>query len=148
MSLFCSGHNQYLPSSSFYTASIKAKESRCKQCNTHFRTDRRKRNPLAQIQHKLYFTEHKRGGCYPSIAFIKSIVDRYHAKSAIDGTIQEENLCVVRFYSDLPLSQYPWNAVLITTTQARHLPKTPGKRELAFPGDLQMEMEKQKQTVQ
>jgi hypothetical protein len=55
--------------------------------------------------------------------------------------MNDENLCVVRFYANLPLSLHPWNGVLVTTAQARHLPKTNAKRELAFPFDLQREME-------
>jgi hypothetical protein len=137
--LYCSGHSQLLPAYCFYNASIKARESRCKECNAKQRTARRKNNPLAKLQCKLYQTEHKRGGTYPSTTLIKSIVNRYNGKSAIDGV--DENLCVVRFYADLPLSIYPWNAVLVTTSQARHLPKTVIKRELAFPYDLQREMQ-------
>ncbi len=146
-SLFCSGHNQLLPLSSFYPSSIKSKESRCKECNTRFRTHRRQTNTLSRLQHKLYHTEHNRGGAYPSKEFIQSVLKRYDSKSAIPvtgGGNGDENLCIVRFFSDLPLSQHPWNAVLLTTSQARHLPKTPGKRELAFPEELQKDMERRR----
>jgi hypothetical protein len=139
MSLYCSGHDRLLPIHCFYTGSIKAREARCKECNSKARGARRKRNPLAKLQYKLYQTEYKRGGTYPSVELIKLIVDRYNGKSVIDKN--DENLCVVRFYANLPVSLHPWNGVLVTTAQARHLPKSVVKRELAFPFDLQREMQ-------
>ncbi len=150
--VYCSGHGMWLPKASFYDGSLRAGESRCKLCNGKTRRDRRRRDVLTKLQWKLYQTEYRKGGKYPSAAFVKSIFDRYCGKSALDPTFVggaggDDDLCVVRYYADLPLDVCPWNAVLVTCSQARHLPRSPLKRETVFPPDLQQEMQKRQMAV-
>jgi hypothetical protein len=52
----------------------------------------------------------------------------------------DDHMCVVRFYTHLPLHLYPWNAVLVTSLQARRLPRTAQKRKAAFPPEIQQQM--------
>ena len=86
----------------------------------------------------MYQHEHRKGGSYPAAAVVKAIVERYNGKSAMGEG--EEGLCIVRYYLDLPLDKHPWNAVLVSTHAARHLPRTQTKREYMFPPGLQSEM--------
>ncbi len=141
---YCGGtHRALLPRSHFFPGSLRAGETRCKQCNTAARLQRRRSDPVRWLQLKLYQYERKRcaPSPYPSRALIESLLMRYPRK----GSVDPYTLCVVRFYPDLPVSEYPWNAVLLTAAEARCLPRAPVSRRLtAFPAALQREMHLQR----
>src|SRR3990167_3707389 len=134
---YCSGHQSWLPQSHFYHSSLKAGETRCKQCNCSARRERRRQHPLQRLQWKMYQMEHKRGGRYPTMDEVKSIVERFK------GSLHQD-LCIVRYFPDLALDTCPWNAVLVTTSQARRLPRDMEKRMHRFPIEIQREMMKHK----
>lgn len=140
--LYCRNHQAYLPSESFYPASARCGESRCKPCNNRARLERRKADPLRWLQWKLYRSERARQQkhpvVFPKMDSIQQIYQRYHGRSALSSS--SSNLCIVRFYSDLPIGEHPWNAVLVTSQEARQLPRSPCKRAAAFPHALQQAM--------
>ena len=70
---------------------------------------------------------------------VRGIVDRFNGRSAMDGT-SAERMCIVRYFVDVPITHSPWNAVLLTSTQARHLPRCREARARCFPVALQEEM--------
>lgn len=135
---FCSGHGTYLPRSRFYPASIKAGETRCKKCNGKWRQRCRNADPLHRLQWKMYRTEHRRGGTYPSLNTVRDIITRYDGCSALSG--KDGDLTIVRYFLSLSLDAYPWNAVIVTTQEARRLPKNQDRRQLMFPVDVQERM--------
>jgi hypothetical protein len=87
----------------------------------------------------MYQMEHKRGGRYPTMTAVRSIMERFGKVSVLDGST--EDLCVVRFFLD----ECPWNGLLVTSRQARHLPRERERRLQQFPAALQEEMKKQQQ---
>ena len=48
---------------------------------------------------------------------MQHILDMYAGKSVLSGDTL--SLCITRYYSDLPLHLYPWNALLVTSAEAR-----------------------------
>jgi hypothetical protein len=114
---YCSVHNAWLPRDCFYPASLRAHESRCKRCNGQGRWARRSKTLLGRIQWNVYQRERKLGGVYPSAAFVQRILEMYAGKSVLSG--YTSSLCITRYYSDLPLHLCPWNALLVTTAEAR-----------------------------
>ncbi len=157
---FCSGHQLHLPLSAFYKSSITAGETRCKTCNGQARRKRRRQDPLRLLQWKLYISEHRRSkhhnqeadanhtgcgtrreehGVYPSLELVQNVADRFGGASAIDGALHP-CMCITRFYPHLPLHLHPWNAVLVTSLQARRLPRGTAKRLAVFPASLCNEM--------
>jgi hypothetical protein len=65
----------------------------------------------------VYQRERKLGGAYPSAEFVQGILETYGGKSMISG--DTSSLCITRYYSDMPLHLYPWNALLVTSAEAR-----------------------------
>ena len=113
---YCSGHQQWMPESEFYGASLWAGESRCKKCNSNARRERRRRDPLRRLQWKIYQMEHRHGGSYPSTALVQSIMERHRE---LMDTQNVQDLCAVRYFTNLSLERCPWNAVLLPTAQKR-----------------------------
>jgi hypothetical protein len=142
-SMYCGGHEAYLPLSCFYTGSISAGETRCKACNGKARQKRRRQDPLQWLRWKMYQSEHRKGGSYPSVHLVHEIVERFCGVSAIDGS-REESMCIVRYFVDLPLHEHPWNGVLVTSQQARQLARSDEKRGAVFPEHFQAEMKARK----
>jgi hypothetical protein len=139
--LYCGTHNLWLPRSSFYEGSVRAGESRCKQCNGAARLLRRQQDPVLWLQWKLYQYERKRNAAapYPERAFVECILRQFGGRSALSHA--SSNLCIVRYFPDLPLSVYPWNAVLVTAPEARALPRRLlALRQSAFPASIQETM--------
>ena len=137
---YCSIHKTWLPKKDFYQGSLKARESRCKKCNQAQRWKRRRDNTIGRLQWNLYQRERQKGGLYPSKPFIQSVLNQYHGKSVLSGT--QDCLSIVRYYNDLPLHQYPWNAILVTTKEAKKLGKQ-GENEgkySQFPPSIQSQM--------
>ena len=140
-SAYCSGHGSWLPRDQFYRASLKAGESRCKACNREARRERRLRDPLQRLQWSMYQMEHKRGGRYPALGAVRSIVERFGGASAMDGSATTAgDMRVVRYFPELALDTCPWNGVLVTAQQARHMPHNRERRQKQFPAALQEEM--------
>ena len=143
---YCSGHQAWLARDSFYPASLAAGETRCKRCNGQSRRERRERDPLRRLQWKIYQMEQRRGGSYPSLALVKAIVARFKGQSVLGGGGGgDDDLCAVRYFAGLPLHRCPWNAVLVTAAQARHLPRRERERQRRFPAWVQEEMTAQQQ---
>ncbi len=150
--VYCSGHGANLERAQFYAASLRAGESRCKRCNGRARHARRKRDPLRRLQWRMYQAELRRSpqGAFSSAEAVRALGERYEWRSAIpaaddnddDDDDNEKELCVVRFYADLPLHAHPWNAVPVTMAQARHLPRAgeAKRREAHFPPALCADM--------
>jgi hypothetical protein len=113
--------------------------------STLARAQQRKKHPAKWLQWKMYCAEHRRCGkekrAYPPLSLVNTILQRYHGQSVIPHNDDSNTLCVVRYYPHLPLLQYPWNAVLLTSYQARKLPRKREERARYFPVGLQREME-------
>lgn len=145
MSAYCSTHAAWLPVDQFYPASLRTKESRCKACNRRQRAQRRVSSPLRRLHWHMYQAERRRrdsGGVWPTLQVAEAVWARHQGRSVIDGSSLD--LCIVRFYPDLPLGLHPWNAVLVTLHQARRLPRRPGMRVASFPASLQRVMADQR----
>lgn len=129
---YCGGHDEYLARENFYKASLRAGETRCKECSNKERYRRRKEDPLKWLQWKVYSSERRLGSKspYPNLQTIKSIVERCGNKSVLgDG---EGNLCIVRVDLDVSFAENPQNAVLVTSKQASRLPRLREKRIKTF----------------
>lgn len=136
MTFYCSIHKEYFPESSFYPSSIRNGETRCKQCNNKQRELRRKQDPIQLLCWKMYQSEHRYGvkNAYPTKEEVERIVERCGGKSVLELKLGETagELCIVRMDPDLPLKQYPENAVLVTSKQSQRLPRIREKRLAIF----------------
>ena len=134
----CSGPNcGMLPISAFYPGSIRAREARCKRCNNRARGKRRRVDPVSRLQWKIYQYErkHKASHPYPSRESVEALLRRYNIVAEPDS-----ELCAVRYFDNLPISECPWNAVVMSTQDARTLPRNTEARLASFPPQLQQEM--------
>lgn len=69
-------------------------------------------DPLREIQWDLYRHEHLLNDQqYPQLELVASIISRYRGTCVVTGI--QTNLCIVRFFPDLPICTFPWNAVLV-----------------------------------
>lgn len=129
----------WLPRSAFYPGSLRAGETRCKHCNSRARRQRRRGDPIQRLQWKIYLYErkHRAPHPYPSRTAVEALVQRS------THTADHRDVCAVRYFEQLPLSECPWNAVLLTTGQARRLPRDAPARCRAFPPHIQAEMASQ-----
>ncbi len=75
---------------------------------------------------------------------VRAVYERHNKRSAIfeanEG--EEEELSAVRYFPDLPIQEFPWNAVLLTAQQSKQLPRGEDMRKRAkcFPPKLRAEM--------
>lgn len=134
---YCGGHKEYLPREKFFEASLKCGETRCRKCSNKERTKRRREDPMRWLQFKMYRTEHRLQSkdAYPTIETVQEIFERYEGRSVL-GDEEGGELCIVRIDSDLPLSDHPLNAALVTSKQAQSLPRKREKRIMAFPKNI------------
>jgi hypothetical protein len=140
---YCSVHNAWLPRDCFYPASLRAHESRCKRCNGQGRWARRCKTLPGRLQWNLYQRERKLGGVYPSAAFVQHVLDMYAGKSVLSG--DTSSLCITRYYSDLPLHVHAWNALLVTSAEARLIGRSaPAPPRELFPLLVNAFMERQR----
>ena len=141
MQKLCSPCGKRYTTSEFYQSSLRSGESRCKRCNNAARLARRHKDPLRHLQWKVYRSEYQRGHVeYPQLELVADIVQRFQGKCALTQTNQG-GLCVVRFFSHLPICRYPWNGVLVSGGVARRLPRADqAKRSAAFPAWLAKSM--------
>jgi hypothetical protein len=135
---FCVGHGAYLDKSLFYASSLKNRESRCKKCNCSERLKRRKKDFLTVLHWKTGRSEYRRGSKAPKICTMNTILQRFGNRSAFMHG--EGELCCVRYDTNVPIFNNPWNGVIVTVLQAKRLPKIRERRMQAFPKWLQSEM--------
>jgi hypothetical protein len=124
---YCGVHAAYLPLEKFYKGSLNHGETRCKECSNKERLRRRKEDPIKTLQYKLYKSERHHGSkhAYPTIETVKAIYNHYNGCSAIDNDDKGE-MYIVRRDIDISIVDDPSNGVLVTSSQARSLPR---KRE-------------------
>jgi len=144
---YCNGCKAYLDSTHFYPSSIRCGETRCKYHGNEYRKKRLRNDPNKLLQWKLYKSESRREKGTGSVKFqdletIKRIVEQYGGKSALSK--KEDGLMIVRYYLDLPISQYPWNGVMMTQRESKSLPRTTINRHIGFPKWIREEMEERR----
>ena len=141
MTLYCPTHKEYLPEASFHPSVIsKRKVADCKECSNTKRRLRRNNDPIRLLQSKLYQSEYKFSGVYPTKEEVESILEKYGRKSVINvpdlgldsAATSERDLCIVRIDPNLSLREYPDNAVVVTSKQAARLPRTREARVAFF----------------
>ena len=115
------------PRSEYYKCHLKRGVLCCKSCW-------KERRPLVQ---KIADRLRKRDRIPPKT--IEKILDDYDYSSAISQSCAD--LTIVRYYVDLSLTEHPWNAVVVTSPEARKLPR---KRQILrnklFSKELQEKM--------
>lgn len=137
---FCQGCRVHLHEREFHGWSFKRGRRQCAQC---FNASKRKKNtdPTNVIRNRLYASEKKRtSGDKKVIKLTKratlAIMKKYNNECVI--TKKDGDLTIVRYFIDLPISEHPWNTVLVDTSIARKLPRLDqAKRSARFDKNLQ-----------
>ena len=102
--------------------------------------------PTGRLQWNLYQRERKLGGVYPSAAFVQRLLDMYGSRSVLSG--DTSSLCITRYYSDLPLHVPAWNALLVTSAEARLIGRAaPAPPSKLFTPLVNAFMERQREEV-
>ncbi len=130
---YCGVHKAYLPLENFYQGSLNNGETRCREFSNKERSRRRKEDPMKNLQFKLYTSERGFGSkhAYPSIETVKAIYNHYNGRSAIDNDDRGE-MRIVRIDVDISIDDDPSNGALVTSNQARRLPRKREKRLQVF----------------
>jgi hypothetical protein len=124
----------------FYPSYIAHHNYLCKQCACKSVKQCRLRDPSRLIAYRIYNTQRrKKTGHVVSYELVCKILKHWEFKSALSGEKDLNQLCIVPYFRDLPLSE--WNNIVLTRHEARRFSHLKTRIHDEFPQDVQKRLE-------
>jgi hypothetical protein len=113
----------------------------CKPCASKSVKECRLREPSRLMTYRVYNSQRlKKNGKAVSQDFVSNILTQWEFKSVISGEKDVNQLCVVSYFKDLPMSE--WNSIVLTRREARRFTHLKTKVYDVFPEVVQEKMDK------
>lgn len=108
----------------------------CKSCASKSVKECRGRDPLRLLAYRFY-NSHRNEKLPQDL--VTNVLKIWESKSVLSGEADLAKLCIVRYFKDLPISE--WNSVVLTQREARRFSHLKSKVYDNFPQEVRTKLE-------